>query len=66
MFVNPGVDDLRLQAGSPCIDTASIPLLPADWSDLNDNMVGGEALPLDLDLTARIKGEGLDMGAYEQ
>lgn len=70
-------DDLRLAAGSPCIDSGSNTSIPQDSADVdNDNNVI-EPLPIDLDGNARRlddpatpdTGEGtapfVDMGAYE-
>jgi predicted outer membrane repeat protein len=57
MFVDaPGIDgilgteddDLRLSAGSPCIDAASNPELPADVLDIDEDGNVTESIPLDL------------------
>jgi hypothetical protein len=70
-------DDVRLSAGSPCIDAASNPALPADAYDLDADADTAEALPEDLadnprradDNAAPDTGLGsapiVDMGAYE-
>ncbi len=56
LFVNPGINDFRLQSASPCIDAGD----PA--------FITGAYYPYwttDLDFTARVKGSYVDMGAYE-
>jgi len=70
-------DDLRLSAGSPCIDAGDNTAIPPDIIDLDDDEDTTEAIPFDLDgLPRRIDdggvsdtGEGtpplVDMGAYE-
>lgn len=86
-FVNPagsdGVpgtadDDLRLSGSSPCIDAGDASRLPIDASDVDDNAVTQEALPLDAVGTVRRLehvfvlpngppgGALLDIGAYER
>lgn len=65
LFVQMGMDDLRLSAGSPCLDTGSAALLPADALDLDGDGNVNEPLPVDLAEAARVQGDGLDMGAYE-
>jgi predicted outer membrane repeat protein len=50
-FVNAVADNLRLNSGSPCINTGN-------------NQAPG-ILPTDLDGEARIMGGSIDMGAYE-
>jgi hypothetical protein len=81
----PGVDeganddfgDLRLQAGSPCIDAGNNFAVPADTADLDDDDDRIEQIPFDLDGRPRFiddpskadSGNGtapiVDMGAYE-
>ncbi len=70
--------DLRLAAGSPCIDAGSNADVPADAADLNGNGNVTEPLPYDLagnprfvdDPTAPDTGIGtapiVDIGAYER
>ncbi len=70
-------DDLRLSAGSPCIDSGSNGAVPADFLDLNSNSDLGEVWPFDLDGNPRFfddlgtddVGSGyppiVDMGSYE-
>jgi hypothetical protein len=88
MFVNPlgrdGVpgtldDDLRLHAGSPCIDAGSNLALPADSHDIDDDGNVTEPLPLDFAGGLRVvndprtrntgvppsAGAIVDMGAFE-
>ncbi|ABW67591.1 choice-of-anchor Q domain-containing protein [Desulfosudis oleivorans] len=50
MFANPAAADLRLLAGSPCLDTGN-------------NVANGTSF--DLDGEARIQNNIIDMGAYE-
>ena len=65
-FVAPNAGDYRLQQGSPSVDTASLANLTFDYWDLDNDGIYAEALPVDLDGTARLQGLGLDMGAYER
>jgi hypothetical protein len=69
LFVNADPDageiDLRLQDGSPCIDTGSNAALPADVADLDGDGDTDEPVPLDLDGNPRVVGASVDMGAYE-
>jgi hypothetical protein len=70
-------DDLRLMAGSPCIDAGANNALPQDAIDLDMDADLSELLPLDLDGNARFSdvlaspdaGCGnpvvVDIGAYE-
>jgi len=62
---NDDYGDLRLQAGSPCIDTGSAALLPADVADVDGDGDIAEALPIDLDFHPRVLCGEVDMGAYE-
>jgi hypothetical protein len=55
MFVNPGIGDYHLQAGSPCIDTGT------DTGAPNED-IEGNLRPIDGDI---IPGAITDMGAYE-
>ena len=71
-------DDLRLAAGSPCVDAGDNARVPADWLDLDGDGDTSEPLPLDLDGAARFQddpgapdvGAGtpplVDMGALER
>jgi hypothetical protein len=58
-------DDLRLQPGSPAINTGSIVALPADTYDLDTDGNTTEPLSLDLSGNPRVSGASVDMGAYE-
>ncbi len=58
-------DNLRLLAGSPCIDVGDNTAVPADTADLDDDGDTAEAAPFDLDGNARIMNGTVDMGAYE-
>ncbi len=57
--------DGRLAAGSPCVDTGNLTLLPADVADLDGDSDTGEPTPFDLDGNPRVVGGDVDMGAYE-
>ncbi len=57
--------DLRLSAGSPCINAGSNAALPPDTADLDGDGDTTEPIPLDLDGNARIFNGVVDMGAYE-
>lgn len=63
-FVDAGIGNVRLSAGSPSIGAGSDLALPNDVSDVDQDGDLGETLPLDLDLIPRINGT-VDMGAYE-
>ena len=58
-------DDLRLKAGSPCIDRGDSALLSEDFADIDRDGNVQEPLPLDLAGSARTTGAATDMGAYE-
>ncbi|MCH8149259.1 MAG: hypothetical protein IH987_14960 [Planctomycetes bacterium] len=76
-FVDAANDDLRLQAGSPCIDAADNTAVPPDQFDLDGDLDMNEPLPIDLDGSPRFSddpatpdtGNGIppivDMGAFE-
>jgi len=77
LFINPlgpdGLpgtpdDDLRLLAGSPCIDAGDDNAVPLDAYDLDGNGITHEPIPVDLDNLPRFMGDGavVDMGAYEE
>jgi hypothetical protein len=58
--------DVRLAAGSECVDQGDNAALPADSSDLDADGDLAEAIPLDLDGRSRVINDTVDMGAYEQ
>jgi len=58
-------DNLRLQPGSPAIDSGDSCTLPSDTLDLDGDGDTTERLPYDLDGFARMVGYAVDMGAYE-
>ncbi len=58
-------DNLRVQAGSPCINRGSDELLPADEADLDEDGDRSEPVPLDLDRRTRVIGPMVDIGAFE-
>ncbi len=78
---NDDYGDLRLRAGSPCIDSADNRALPADGTDLDGDGDFGEPIPIDRDFHPRFVNDlattdtGLsslavpdrivDMGAFE-
>ena len=57
--------DVRLAAGSECIDGGDNAALPADASDLDADGDVTESIPLDLDGRSRVVNGTVDMGAYE-
>gem|GEM_PF-5243195 len=64
--------DLRLQDGSPCIDSGDNTLVPADTTDLDGDGNTSEPVPFDLDGNPRMVAEvcsaleaKVNMGAYE-
>ena len=71
-------DDLRLEAGSPCIDAGSNSAVPLDFGDVDGDGDTSEVVPLDLAGTPRFEddpnvldsGEGtapvIDMGPFER
>ncbi len=61
----PQAIDLRLQAGSPAINTGSLSSLPADVGDVDGDGNTAEVLPLDLAGKPRVAGGSPDPGAYE-
>ncbi|MHC4100922.1 MAG: GC-type dockerin domain-anchored protein [Planctomycetota bacterium] len=65
LFVQPGTDNVRLAAGSPCLNAGSNAELPPDELDLDGDGNTSEPLPVDLDGNPRIIDEIVDMGAYE-
>jgi hypothetical protein len=81
LFVDAADGDLRLSAGSPCIDAADNTAVPPDTSDIDGDGNTGEPIPLDLDFHPRfvndlavtdtgnpspgIPDRIVDMGAYE-
>ncbi len=58
--------DLRLTSSSPCLNVGSNSLLPDDDTDIDDDDVFSEDLPLDLDEYERVESTTVDMGAYER
>lgn len=65
LFVQPGLSDLRLSIGSPCLDAGSTASLPQDLADLDGDANTTEPLPLDRAGMPRVQGTAVDMGAYE-
>jgi hypothetical protein len=68
---NDDYGNLRLAAGSPCIDKGDNNSVPADTADLDNDANTVEQTPLDIDLHSRfVDGDPnsavvVDMGAYE-
>jgi hypothetical protein len=65
MFVQPGLNDVRLAFGSPCVNAGSNADLPPDELDLDGDGDTDEAVPFDAAGNARIQGGLVDLGAYE-
>ncbi len=58
-------DDVRVAAGSPCVDSASNADLPADALDLDGDGDVGEPIPIDLAWSRRVRNGEVDIGALE-
>jgi parallel beta-helix repeat protein len=58
-------DNLRLLAGSPCINAGDNDVIPLDSADLDGDGNTSEPIPFDLDGNLRIAFGYVDMGAYE-
>ncbi len=58
-------DDLRLAAGSPCVDAGGAAEIPDDAADLDGDLDTQEQLPLDAAGNPRIIAAAVDIGAYE-
>jgi hypothetical protein len=65
LFVNPGINDYKLQQTSPCKNTGDNAFLPSDLADLDWDNNLSEAVPKDLAFGQRTIGVMVDMGAYE-
>ncbi len=65
LFVQPGLDDVRLAEGSPCIDAGDNGALPADAYDLDGDGDTSEPSPVDVAGGPRVQRGIVDMGAYE-
>lgn len=61
-FANPALEDYRLSAASPCIDTGDSPSVPADLGDVDDNAIANEPTPLDVELRSRFVAGALVPG----
>ncbi len=59
-------DDVRLTAGSPCVEIGVAGFLPADVTDVDDDGNNAEPVPLDLAGSRRVANCGIDLGAYER
>ncbi len=63
MFVGPGIDDLRLQLTSPCIDAGSDPAVPGDKADVDGDGDQLEQTPLDFAFRRRFAHDTAASGA---
>ena len=77
LFVNPKARDLRLQAGSPCLDAGAEAMMASDYLDIDLDGMWDEPVPFDfyggrraIDNVAPDTGLGSgplpDMGAHER
>jgi hypothetical protein len=80
LFVDPSSRDLRLRAGSRCIDAGDATLVAGDYLDLDGDLNFAEVLPRDILLARRFHDdpsmadsgvtyaglEPLDLGAFER
>jgi hypothetical protein len=64
-FDAPGSGNFDIPGDSPCKDTGSNALVPADFGDLDWDANTTELLPKDLGGVTRIIQSTVDMGAYE-
>jgi len=58
-------DNLRLKAGSPCINAGDNAAVPADALDLDNDGDTDEPIPFDIEGKPRILNGTVDVGAYE-
>ena len=58
-------DNLQVLTTSPAINSGDSSYLPQDGSDINDNGITSEPVPLDLMLRPRVLNGAVDIGAYE-
>ncbi len=65
-FINVRAKDLRLRPDSSAVDAGDFTRLPFDTTDVDDDGLVTERIPIDLDGTTRVLGGGLDLGAYER
>jgi len=68
LFINTASTspDLRLQAGSPCVNAGNNADLAADVLDLDADGNATETVPLDVGGVSRVEGGTVDMGAHER
>lgn len=64
-FFNAAGGNYRLTDQSPAVNAGDASLLPSDILDADGNGNTGEVLPVDIDLTARVKVCEVDMGCFE-
>jgi hypothetical protein len=64
-FASSFVESFRLVKASPCTDVGDQRPLPPDFADLDQNGDRSEVVPLDLELTPRVFGPGLNLGCFE-
>ncbi|MFO0872865.1 MAG: dockerin type I domain-containing protein [Phycisphaerales bacterium] len=64
-FVAPDAQDLRLSSTSTGVNTGLASLMPADFTDLDQDGNLVEIVPLDIDGAARLQGPAPDLGAHE-
>jgi hypothetical protein len=64
-FTNRGLGDYTLRDISAALDAGSNALLPADAYDMDGDANTSEPIPYDLDDKIRVRGDAVDIGAYE-
>lgn len=65
LFASSFVESFRLIKASPCTDVGDAPALTPDFADLDQDGDRLEVVPLDLELTPRVYGSGLNLGCFE-
>lgn len=64
-FASPEQESFRLLKASPCTDVGDPSYLIEDFADLDQDRDYAEEIPVDLELTPRVHGPGLNLGCFE-